>query len=68
LVHRYQDGGLSFTTSAGVQFENRNTNSVLVFASGLSAESDNINQAASVQQLQTVQKQFDQGIYFRPLA
>lgn len=65
LVHRYQDGGLSFTTSAGVQFENRNSNSVLVFASGLSAESDNINQAASIQQLQTVQKQYDQGIYFQ---
>ncbi len=65
LVHRYQDGGLSFTTSAGVQFENRNSNSVLVFARGLAAESDNINQAASIQQLQTVQKQYDQGIYFQ---
>ncbi|MCS6990155.1 MAG: SusC/RagA family TonB-linked outer membrane protein [Chloroherpetonaceae bacterium] len=65
LVHRYQDAGLSFTTSAGVQFENRNSNSVLVFARGLAAESDNINQAASIQQLQTVQKQYDQGIYFQ---
>ncbi len=65
LVYRFQEGGLSLTTSAGVQFENRNSNSVLVLARGLAAESDNVNQAASIQQLQTVQKQYDQGIYFQ---
>lgn len=63
LVHSLQIDKVSFTTSAGVQIENRDINSVLLVARGLPSTSSNLNQAANVQQLQTITKQYDQGLY-----
>ncbi len=65
LIHNLQAGGISFTTSAGLQLENRDINSLLLVTRGLPSISNNLNQVANVQQLQIVTKQYDQGLYIQ---
>ncbi|TDI97620.1 MAG: SusC/RagA family TonB-linked outer membrane protein [Caldithrix sp.] len=63
-THSYTTAGnIMFRTTAGLQFENRNQNNVLVNANGLIQTQSSVDQAASIQVFQTINKQRERGFF-----
>ncbi len=63
-VHRWQmSPTVSFNTSAGLQYESRDINTVTVVASGLVATQENIDQASSLEGYQDRLLQRERGLY-----
>lgn len=66
LIHNYTtDSRLSFTTSVGAQYENRNVNALLINAQGFVTVQENVNSASQINTLQTITKQYDRGYYIQ---
>ncbi|MBD1210461.1 MAG: SusC/RagA family TonB-linked outer membrane protein [Ignavibacteria bacterium] len=66
LVHRYEpSAGLSFTTQAGAQFENQQSNSVVNVSNGFPSDLENITGAASQTSVQTIINRYDRGFYLQ---
>ncbi len=64
LVHRLDAGnGLNFTTQAGAQFENQQSNSIVNVANGVTSTLDNVTGAALQQSVQTIVNRYDRGFY-----
>jgi TonB-linked SusC/RagA family outer membrane protein len=58
-------GNITFRTTGGVQFENRNQNNVLVNSNGLIQTQSSVDQAASVKVFQTITKQRERGFFIQ---
>ena len=64
LVHRLDAGnGLNFTTQAGAQFENQQSNSIVNVANGVTSPLDNVTGAALQQSVQSIVNRYDRGFY-----
>lgn len=64
LTHTYNTtGNVMFRTTGGVQVENRNINNVLSDAEGLVNTQSNVDQATTVDVLQTITKQRERGFF-----
>jgi TonB-dependent starch-binding outer membrane protein SusC len=63
LAHSYVTAGNSFTTTAGLQFEDQDLNNVLVIANNLVVTQTNVDQSASVNVLQNILKQKEHGFF-----
>jgi len=64
LVHRYEPtAGLSFTTQAGAQFENQQSNSVVNVSNGFPSDLENLTGAANQTSVQTIINRYDRGFY-----
>jgi TonB-linked SusC/RagA family outer membrane protein len=62
LIHNYTtESRISFTTTVGAQFENREVNSLSLLAEGLVAIQDYVTNAARLEQSQTITRQYDRG-------
>jgi len=64
-VHNVNFGGVSVTTSAGFQIENRDNNSILVNVRGLTADLSSVGLGVEVTQQQSITRQYDQGFYIQ---
>lgn len=63
-LHQFITGdNTSFSTSAGLQYETRDFNNILVIANGLVTTQENIDQASSLQGLQTRLIQRERGFF-----
>ncbi len=66
LTHTFNtSGNIIFRTTGGVQFENRHINNVLVNSNGLIQTQSNVDQAASVEVFQTIEKQRERGFFIQ---
>lgn len=66
LIHRKSTASnLTFTTSAGVQFENADLNNVLSEARGVTPTQTNIDQAAAINAFQEKTIQRERGFFFQ---
>jgi TonB-linked SusC/RagA family outer membrane protein len=65
LAHRYRAGSTIFSTSGGIQIENRDINNRLNNSKGLISGQTNVDQAASVDAFQTQEIQKDRGFYLQ---
>lgn len=62
LIHNYTtESRISFTTTLGAQFENREINSLSLLAEGLVSIQDYVTNAARLEQSQTITRQYDRG-------
>jgi len=64
-VHLYGEGGYSFRTSAGLQFENLESDNVLTEARSVIVTQQNVDQSGSVNVYENRVKQVDDGFYIQ---
>ena len=66
LTHSFTTrGNTVFRTTAGIQFENRKIDNLLNDANGLIPTQTNVDQAASVEVFQTIEKQRERGFFIQ---
>ncbi len=64
LAHSFvTPGNSSFTTTAGLQFEDQDLNNVLVIANNIVVTQTNVDQSASINVLQNIVKQKERGFF-----